>query len=31
VAPIMARVAKVDDHVHLIKDHVEVQSQWQPA
>jgi hypothetical protein len=24
-------VAKVHDHVHLIKDHVEVQSQWQPA
>jgi hypothetical protein len=27
----MRWVAKVDDHVHLIKDHVEVQSQWQPA
>ena len=24
-------VAKVHDHVHLNKDHVEVQSQWQPA
>jgi hypothetical protein len=24
-------VAKVHDHVHLNKDHKEVQSQWQPA
>jgi hypothetical protein len=24
-------VAKVHDHIHLIKDHKEVQSQWQPA
>jgi hypothetical protein len=24
-------VAKVHDHVHLSKDHKEVQSQWQPA
>lgn len=24
-------VAKVHDHVHLSKDHEEVQSQWQPA
>jgi len=24
-------VAKVHDHVHLKKDHKEVQSQWQPA
>jgi hypothetical protein len=24
-------VAKVHDHIHLNKDHKEVQSQWQPA
>src|SRR5690242_7155976 len=24
-------VAKVHDHIHLTKDHKEVQSQWQPA
>ena len=24
-------VAKVHDHIHLSKDHKEVQSQWQPA
>lgn len=27
----MAWVAKVHDHIHLNKDHKEVQSQWQPA
>ena len=26
-----AWVAKVHDHVHLNKDHKEVQAQWQPA
>ena len=24
-------VAKVHDHIHLDRDHVEVQNQWQPA
>jgi len=24
-------VAKVHDHIHLNKDHKEVQAQWQPA
>ncbi len=24
-------VEKVHDHIHLSKDHMEVQSQWQPA
>ena len=24
-------VAKVHDHIHLSKDHAEVESQWQPA
>lgn len=27
----LAWVAKVHDHVHLSKDHKEVESQWQPA
>lgn len=27
----MSWVAKVHDHIHLNKDHKEVQSQWQPA
>lgn len=27
----MSWVAKVHNHVHLSKDHVEVQSQWRPA
>ena len=27
----LAWVAKVHDHIHLNKDHKEVQSQWQPA
>jgi hypothetical protein len=27
----LAWVAKVHDHVHLSKDHEQVQSQWQPA
>ena len=27
----MSWVAKVHDHVHLNKDHVEVESQWKPA
>ena len=27
----LAWVAKVHDHIHLSKDHKEVQSQWQPA
>ena len=27
----MSWVAKVHDHVHLNKDHKEVQSQWHPA
>jgi hypothetical protein len=24
-------VAKVHDHIHLDRDHMEVQGQWQPA
>jgi len=27
----LAWVAKVHDHIHLSKDHAEVESQWQPA
>jgi hypothetical protein len=27
----MSWVAKVHDHIHLNKDHKEVESQWQPA
>jgi hypothetical protein len=27
----MSWVAKVHDHIHLTKDHKEVQDQWQPA
>jgi len=27
----MAWVAKVHDHVHLLKDHQEVQDEWKPA
>lgn len=27
----MSWVAKVHDHIHLNLDHLEVQSQWQPA
>lgn len=27
----VAWVAKVHDHIHLSKDHEEVQAQWQPA
>ncbi len=27
----MSWVAKVHDHIHLSKDHKEVESQWQPA
>jgi hypothetical protein len=27
----LSRMAKVHDHIHLSKDHREVESQWQPA
>ena len=27
----VAWVAKVHDHIHLNKDHAEVQARWQPA